>query len=426
MCKVCAFTIVAKNYIGLGLILGQTLKKHNPNIDFKIIVADEFETKPSMLPAEVLFAKEILQWETEKWTRMTFQYDLTQFCTSIKPASILYLLNKGYDKVLYFDPDIFVFSPISEILEELDQAKVVLTPQVCRIHVDYKGEHPEWAMNCNGIFNLGFGGFKNDSYVKILLEWWDRRLDTECFSDRTVGNFTDQKWMDWVPGFLNTGDFSVLRSLGLNMAPWNFFERRIYDQDGTLYVTDREDDQLENCHDRLVFIHFAGYDYSALKKGIIKRKRIESLKEYEDLLLATSIYRDAIANNADIFDLFINQKYSYGAYENGDTIEPFHRRMYHGLIMNGKKGFNPFSTGSGSFHAELIRKHLIDSSGKNNNISRHSYGDVSSKRKIIETLMSIIKNVGGYKRYIPFTKSLIDYCRPEFHTFLINPNRIVK
>lgn len=426
MSKVCAFTIVAKNYIGLGLILGKSLTMFNPEIDFRIIVADEFDALPSNIPKEVVFAKDFLGWDEDKWNRMTFQYDLTQFCTSIKPGCILYFMNLGYEKVLYFDPDIFFFSPITEIIDKLDNAKIVLTPQIARVHINYKGEHPEWAMNCNGIYNLGFGGFKNSPTVISILNWWDKRLETECFSDRTVGNFTDQKWMDWIPGFLSSGDFSCLNSLGMNMAPWNFFERKIEMENGILYVTDRENGQIDKRKDRLVFIHFAGYDYSALKKGMIRRKRIEKLKEYEDLYMAVSIYRDAISANSELFDMFINQPYSYSYYSNGETIEPFHRRLFHGLLLNGKRNFNPFLTGPDSFYTQLKKNRLIDKSGININLSRYNAGDVSSKRKLIEILMRLIKRIGGYKRYVPFTKAMIDYCRPEFHTFLLNKEKILK
>ncbi len=422
MSKVCAFTIVAKNYIGLAQILGESIVKVSPEIDFKIIVADTFEAKPKNLPENVLIAKEFLNWNEAHWIQMTFQYDLTQFCTAIKPSSILYLLNKGYEKVLYFDPDIFIFSSLSPIVEALDEYQVVLTPQIAGIHINYSGEHPEWAMNCNGIFNLGFGGYRFTPKVIQMLQWWEKRLETECFSDRTVGNFTDQKWMDWVPGFFNGKEFSSLDSLGMNLAPWNFFERKIVEKNGEYYVVNRTDDNPPRM-DKLVFIHFAGYDYQALKNGEIKRKRINELKDYDDLLAPIRIYRDEIVNKSSVFDSFINQQYSYGTYDNGESIEPFHRRLYHGLLMNNFEIKNPFQTGENTFYSELKKIKMMDKTGMSR-ISRAAAGDVSSKRKIIEKLFSFIYKVGGYKRYALFVKSLIDYCRPEYHTFLINVKKI--
>jgi len=415
--KDCAFTIVAKNYIGLAEILGKSIHRHSPDIDFKIVVADEFDSAQVQLPDNVLIAKEFLNWDELRWKRMTFQYDLTQFCTAIKPGSIMHLMKKGYEKVLYFDPDIFVFSPLTDIIEALNKYQIVLTPQIAGIHIDYNGEHPEWAMNCNGIFNLGFGGFRSTPKVMTLLRWWDKRLETDCFADRTVGNFTDQKWMDWVPGFFNANEFSRMESLGMNLAPWNFFERKIIDKNGELKVVFRTNDN-DYREDSLVFIHFAGYDYSMLKKGVIKRKRIEGLYDYDDLKLALEIYRDAIVKDEKLFDSFIDQTYSYAKYENGDIIEPFHRRLYHGLLMDGIDYNNPFACGKDTLHMSFVKMRMIDKTCTSG-MSRYDAGDVSKKRELIALMFKTIFKAGGYKRYSLFVKSLIDYCRPEFHTFLI-------
>ena len=84
--KQCAFTIVAKNYIGLGQILGESLRRHNPDIDFSIFVSDEFEHQPANLPKEIIIAKDVLSGiSREQWLDMAFKYDLTEFCTAIKP-----------------------------------------------------------------------------------------------------------------------------------------------------------------------------------------------------------------------------------------------------------------------------------------------------------------------------------------------------
>ena len=49
--KLCVFTIVAKNYIGLAELLGKSLHAMNPNIVFNIVVADKFEDNPKCLPS---------------------------------------------------------------------------------------------------------------------------------------------------------------------------------------------------------------------------------------------------------------------------------------------------------------------------------------------------------------------------------------
>lgn len=412
----CAFTIVAKNYIGLAKILGQSLHQHNPETDFRIYVADEFAERPAMLPSEVIIARDVLNGlSEEQWTNMAFKYDLTEFCTAIKPFCFEHIFADGYEKAYYFDPDIYVFSSIRLITEALDNHSLALTPQVIGIHTQYTGEHPEWAMNVNGIFNLGFCGIRNDEWGHHVIKWWQQRLRDQAFADRSVGQFTDQKWMDWMPAML-AEKLSVLQSLGMNLAPWNYFERRLYqDAEGHIRVTFRTDDMPQR-DDLLVFVHFAGYDYNKLKQGIIERKRIEDLRDYDDLALVNNIYRDAIVANASLFDSFITQPYSYGIYDNGDPIAAFHRRLYHGLQTLPTR---PFSTGAGTFHEAISRRGMMIQEHIDN-VSRRNIGDLAGKHRMLARFYKLLYRLIGYKRYVMFLKSLYFYCRPEMHTFLIN------
>lgn len=411
----CAFTIVAKNYIGLGQILGESLHQNNPEIDFCIFVSDEFEHQSEMLPKEVIMAKDVIQnISADQWRDMAFKYDLTEFCTAIKPFCFEHLFSLGYDKAYYFDPDIYIFSSIQSISDSLDEHTMTLTPQIAGIHANYTGEHPEWAMNVNGIFNLGFCGIRNNDLGKRVVKWWEERLRDQAFADRSVGQFTDQKWMDWMPGFLGQ-QLYVQQSLGMNMAPWNYFERELSkNTEGQLYVSFRSDDMPQR-HDPLVFVHFAGYDYAQLKKGIISRKRIEDLHNYDDLALINNIYRDAIVNQTAVFDSFIQQPYSYATYENGVPIAAFHRRLYHGLPDQPN---NPFETGVGSFY-HLINKKGMIIKDKIDNVSRRNLANLDSKKKSLSHFYRILYRLMGYKRYVMFLKSLYFYCRPEMHSFLI-------
>lgn len=415
--KQCAFTIVAKNYIGLGQILGKSLQKHNPEIDFHIFVSDEFESVSQSLPKEVIMAKTVLRpsLSEEQWTDMAFKYDLTEFCTAIKPFCFEYIFSQGYKKAFYFDPDIYIFSSIHSISEALDNHSMALTPQVVGIHPFYTGEHPEWAMNVNGIFNLGFCAIRNDEWGMRIVEWWKERLRDQAFADRSVGQFTDQKWMDWVPAFLGN-QLYILQSMGMNLAPWNFFEREVYqDSEGLLRVKNRTMDKPIH-DDLLVFVHFAGYDYTQLKEGVISRKRIEDLKEYDDITLISSLYRDAIVDNADIFDSFIDKSYSYATYDNGESIAAFHRRLYHGLES---KPSDPFSTHEDSFYAAIKKKGMVIHDSIDG-LSRKNMGNMNETKKKLSFFYRILFRLLGYKKYVMFLKSLYFYCRPEEHTFLIN------
>ena len=416
MMKKSIFTIVAKNYIGLAQILNNSIRKYNNDIDFFIFVADEFEQSPVNLPSNVYVTKSILGYTEKEWQDMTFKYDLTEFCTSIKPACFQWIFNKGYEYAIYMDPDIYVFSSLDIIYKKLSLYDIALTPQIAGIHTNYTGEHPEWAMNVNGIFNLGFCGMRNTEICQTVLAWWKLRLKNECFTDRSVGNFTDQKWMDWLPGFLGNEHLYVFHSLGMNIAPWNFFEREIFKENGTLKVKYRTKDCPQRS-DELLFMHFAGYDYEKLKNGIVSRKRIENLTEYEDLSLATEIYKGALVKERNTFDSFIKEKYSYSTFDNGVNILSFHRRLYHGLSKE-EDIRNPFSTGKKSFFQRCKQKGILEE-GKIDKLTQRNMPDIQKKRRQISLLFKLLYRLIGFKRYMLFVKSLYNYCRPELHTFLI-------
>lgn len=420
--QVCAFTIVAKNYIGLGKILEKTLKKHNSNIDFWIIVADEFSSQISV-PENVIVAKESLSYSDFEWRDMSFKYNLTEFCTAIKPASFKLLFEKGYSKILYFDPDIYVFSSLSEIITTLDKSNFVMTPHIAGVHLLYGGEHPEWHMNVNGIFNLGFLGVSRSDKSIAIIDWWTERLKDQCFCERTKGQFTDQKWMDWIPGFVDSENLKILRNLGMNLAPWNFFERKIdKGADGKYYVSFRDEDSREKRRDELVFVHYSGYDYSKLKNGIVEHKRLRE-NVSSDIQAALNEYGSEIKENAALFDSFIAQSYSYNQYSNGDLINEFHRRLYHGLDSKKREFINPFDVGQGTFYSQLKRNGLINKSVPAA-LTKKNVEGIESKKRWLNKFFKIIYGIVGYKRYVQFVKSMRFYSLPEMHTFLIDQSKL--
>jgi hypothetical protein len=91
----CIFTICAKNYIGLAQALEKSVQQYNDNVDFYIVVADELDTgKEPPVADNVLIAKSVLPIEENLWTNMAFKYNLTEFCTAIKPFSLEYFFKE--------------------------------------------------------------------------------------------------------------------------------------------------------------------------------------------------------------------------------------------------------------------------------------------------------------------------------------------
>ena len=127
----CIFTICAKNYIALAQVLESSIRQYEEGVDFFIVVADEFAPASSMEhPANVLVAKDILPIHDALWRNMSFKYNLTEFCTSIKPFCVEHFFGEGYDAVCYLDPDTYLFSDFSYVWDSLGKYLVVTGPDV--------------------------------------------------------------------------------------------------------------------------------------------------------------------------------------------------------------------------------------------------------------------------------------------------------
>lgn len=425
MNKNCIFTICAKNYIGLAQALEKSVMQYNDNVDFYIMVSDEFDTgKEPKVAENVLIAKDILGIDDKLWTNMAFKYNLTEFATCIKPFSIEYFFKKkGYETVCYMDPDTYLFSDFSYIYEKLSKYLVVTAPHITIPDYPYTGDLPDRSFLFNGISNFGFGGFRNHPKTINLMKWWEDRLSILCFGEMLWAVCTDQKWTDFFPAFLGNDECFFSNNLGLNVAPWNYFEREVVKEGETYYVKSRTG--ASDRKDKLVFCHFAGYNYRELSAGVVNnqnRMRINNLKDYDDINPLIDEYVKFIYDNRELFNNFLDLPYSYGTFDNGMRIDKLHRRLYNGANTNFGYSKNPFTTaGTDSFYALLSSKGLIVK-----NVGKVKIDDVSQmnsgfekKLRYLYKLLRVFYKVVGYKNYVLFLQFIRRLSLYDNNTFLL-------
>ena len=425
MNKHCIFTICAKNYIGLAQALEKSVSQYNNNVDFYIVVADEFDSGKELLVSEnVLVAKNVLSIDEKLWTNMSFKYNLTEFCTCIKPFCIEYFfIEKGYETCCYMDPDTYLFNDFSYIYDKLSKFLVVTAPHITIPDYPYTGDLPDRSFLFNGISNFGFGGFRNDPKIINLLKWWEDRLTCLCFGEMLWAVCTDQKWTDFFPAFLNYDEILFSNNLGLNVAPWNYFEREIVNEGDTYYVVSRTG--ANGRKDKLVFCHFAGYNYKELSSGIVNNKnrmRINNLKEYPDMNPLIDEYVQFIYDNRDLFNRFLDLPYSYGVFDNGVRIDKLHRRLYNGVASNFDYDENPFVTkGNDSYFSLLYRKGLIPKKQPNEKLDDVSQMNEGFEKKLhyLYKGLRLFYKLIGYKNYVLFLQFIRRLSLYDNNTFLL-------
>src|SRR4249919_723832 len=127
--KTIAYTSAAVNYLPKVRKLCASIKRLHPEFEVVLALSD----KPSAgvdfsaEPIDRVIAVEDL--DIPDRTRWSFFHDIVELSTAIKPFVLKKLLAEdGVARVLYFDPDMVLFSRLDDLLAALDAANVVLTP----------------------------------------------------------------------------------------------------------------------------------------------------------------------------------------------------------------------------------------------------------------------------------------------------------
>jgi hypothetical protein len=245
-----AFTICSVNYLAQARTLGDSLRQTNPDWQYVIGLVDRLDA--ANLPPALTPDYEMVEVHTigiPDLDGMGNRYDITELNTAVKPFFIDYFFNTRPDAtaVIYFDPDIIVFQPLTRLRASLDNHSLVLTPHICTPTPDWLRPNEQHHLN-TGIFNLGFIGLRHDDTARRFVNWWKERLVYECRIDLAAGLFVDQQWVNFAPVYYD--NVFVEKHLGYNVAYWNMHERRTNFRDGQWWINDEFP---------LQFFHYSGY-----------------------------------------------------------------------------------------------------------------------------------------------------------------------
>jgi hypothetical protein len=276
-----AFTIVNNAYLHFALTVADSYIKHNPDSVFYIFLLDrndiDIEIHPSVRIIEV--TESIIP---DLKIRSSY-YEITELSTSIKPNILLFMMDLGYKRVIYIDPDIYFYNSAAHIFELLNNYSIVVTPH--STSPIYDGSRPDdLTFLRSGTFNLGFIGVSDTQEGRTFLVWWSNRLAKNAFSSFSMGMFTDQKWIDLVPCYFN--NYYILKNHGYNVAYWNLHERLINVDGEEIFV---------NGSEKLIFLHFSGIDIAG--GGISKYQTRFDIFPNSDLENLFTEYRLAVLKN---------------------------------------------------------------------------------------------------------------------------------
>ena len=398
------FTVCAKNYLAQALTLKQSVEETNPDVNFFIFLSDDVNGEE--LPEVILLDD---NW-IPQWKKMAFKYNVIEFSTSIKPFCIDYLFNKGYDNVLYIDPDIYVYKSLNDIFEVLKSKSIVLTPHRCTMFDDMRGPTSELIVSLVGVYNLGFIGIRNDRIGKRVVNWWKNRLQDYCYDDKEQGLFVDQKWMNFVVGYF-PDDVYITHNLGYNMAIWNIQERELFIENDTFKVRSIEDSS--KVYD-LSFFHFSGYD-PYKPDNIDKRVDDYTVKEYPQYKKLLVDYRKAEMENG--YDKYHCMSYSFNSFNDSTIILPINRRLYR-VNSRMHNCVNPFDV-QGEVYIMFKKSRLLSCNQVGKSIEKDQCGLKTVGFGSLRYYKLLLKFVGidSYQKIMRLWRI---FSRDENTTFLLN------
>ena len=306
-------TIVSNNYLHYARTLMDSVARHHPEARRYCVIVDT-DPGPAAELADQFEAIRLSELGLPLGDEFMFQYTVLELNTAVKPWALQRLLERGHSEVVYIDPDICLYRPLTEVFDLLGQgASVVLTPHLLAPVADDR--HPgELEIRMSGTYNLGFCAIGNQPAARQMLAWWQGKLARDCVADPGQGIFVDQSWIDLVPGLFE--QVAVLRHPGYNVAYWNLGQRAV----------ERVGSHWQVNGQPLVFFHFSGIDTQnphTLSKHQNRFTLDDVAPAVRELVLQ---YAGAVIANGEA--RYRGLPYGYGCYRDGTPIAAGTRTRY--------------------------------------------------------------------------------------------------
>lgn len=310
--KTVAFTSAATNYLPKVRKLFASIREHHPEWDIVLALADrdvgavDFTTEPL---DEVIAVEQLDIPDRERWI---YFHTIVELATAIKPFVLKTLLQRpGVERVLYFDPDMVLFSRLDDLVAALDASNVVLTPHQTKPEMTLDAiRDNEISSLKHGVYNLGFLGVRPTTEGHRFAGWWADRIYHFCIADIPNGLFTDQRWVDLAPAFFD--GVGILKSPRFNVATWNLTTREFAGSREAGFTVDGQP---------LGFYHFTGFDSGAHQ--VMADKNAPGNASVHGLV---GWYREATRFDAQ--DPAAEVQWAFGHYADGSPVPQVHRRLY--------------------------------------------------------------------------------------------------
>lgn len=383
-----ACTIVSSNYIPYARTLCESFHAQHPQSKFYVLLVDR-NTGELDFSDEQFDLIEVQDLGIPKFLEVAFQFNIMELNTNVKPTFLKYLFNKTkVQKLIYFDPDIYIYKPLTLILDILQDHGIVLTPHATQ---PIKDAHrpAERDFLLAGSYNLGFIALANTIETNKFLDWWEKICLTLGFAEPANGYFVDQKWINLVPCYFET--VFILKHPGCNMAYWNLHERRL---------SKNNIDWIVNEDFSLIFFHFSGIN-PLDKQQISKYQNRYDFMVRRDLIEIFDEYRQVVLKNGYV--TYSHYPYYYSSYSTNEPISLMARRLY--AINKINFTGNPFDSAN-DFYKWAKKRNLITSKLMKITDNSTNYNESDYRVRLVNMLLKLTLRILGVEKYSLLMKYL--------------------
>jgi len=252
-------TLFNINYLNRGLALLESLKRNEASFILYVLCLDD-ETYNYLQESELSSVSPIRLEEIENFfpelVNAKANRSLVEYFFTLSPALPLYILKKfGIPQITTLDADIYVYSTLEPIFEEMGSSSILISPHRFSNKLKYKEIY--------GLYNVSFQSFKNDDIgLACLKDWLDDCVEW-CFDRLEEEKFADQLYLNsWIEKYKSV---CVVQHRGAAVAPWNLASHELKIRDSKLYLNNQP----------LLFYHFHGVKF--VSENIV----LHNLNEYK-------------------------------------------------------------------------------------------------------------------------------------------------
>jgi len=212
-------TIVDKKNLPFAHTLFFSAKKFDKNISLQVLIVDSDLVTITDQRENIIYhpIKSVLRSEiANKIYNKYSSTNIDHLRWALKPIFLIHLLQLGYKKVIFVDPDVFFVGAYHFLFSKLDHSNILLTPHWSNID-PLKSENSLYSILIAGLYNAGFVA-SNSKGIKALT-WWAEVCHYKMDRQKELGVFDDQRYLDILP--IEFDGVEILKHRGCNLACWN-------------------------------------------------------------------------------------------------------------------------------------------------------------------------------------------------------------